>query len=94
MYKYLYMTEKVSDDINYDVPVFRSLGMKVPEISIENDSVDSNSNLSNIDITALYQKEPFESNDKTSSFSKTSFLLIILVFIILIITFYQYQLFS
>jgi len=86
------MTEKVSNNLEYDIPVFTSLGMRVPENPIEDISGDNNSNLSDIDITELYQKEPFESEDKTIRFSKTSFLLIFLVFIILIITFYQYKL--
>jgi hypothetical protein len=79
------MTEKVSNNLEYDIPVFTSLGMKVPENPIENGSSgNKNSNLSDIDITALYQKEPFESEDKTIRFSKTSFLLIFLVFIIIL----------
>jgi len=77
------MSEKVSDDVELDIPVFRSLGMKIPDQPIE-DGCD-NSNLSDIDVTALYQKEPFSENN-SKGFSKTSFILVFLVFIILIIT--------
>ena len=84
------MSEKVSNDLDYDIPVFRSFGMKIPDIPIEYEYNNNNSNLKDIDITALYQKEPFKSENPIS-FSKTSFTLIILVFIILIITFYQYK---
>ncbi len=73
--------EKVSDNVDLDVPVFTSLGMKISDKLIE----DGNNNLSDIDVTALYQLEPFSENN-SKGFSKTSFILVFLVFIILIIT--------
>jgi len=85
------MTEKVCADLDYDVPVFRSLGMKLPETI----SYDKKDDLNNIDITEIYQREPFNNNEiinnvQIKNYSKTSFLLIILVFIILVIITYHY----
>jgi hypothetical protein len=81
------MSEKVSDDLDYDVPVFKSLGLKLPDTI----DYDKNTDLNNIDITEIYQKEPFNNLDSNiKNYSKTSFLLIILVFIILVIITYHY----
>jgi hypothetical protein len=83
------MSEKVSDDLDYDVPVFTSLGLKLPETI----SYDKKDDLNNIDIAEIYQKEPFNSdigNSNISSFSKSSIILIILVFVIFVITTYYY----
>ena len=84
------MSEKVSDDLDYDVPVFTSLGLKLPETI----SYDKKDDLNNIDITEIYQKEPFNNsnidNSNIGSFSKSSIILIILVFVILVITTYYY----
>lgn len=85
------MTEKVCDDLDYDVPVFRSLGMKLPETI----SYDKKEDLNDIDITEIYQKEPFNNSEiinnvQNKNYSKTTFLLIILVFIIFVITTYYY----
>jgi len=84
------MSEKVSDDLDYDVPVFTSLGLKLPETI----SYDKKDDLNNIDITEIYQKEPFNNSDignsNIISFSKSSIILIILVFVILVITTYYY----
>ena len=83
------MSEKVSDNIDLDIPVFTSLPMKIEQQPIEYENNPDISGLKNIDITQLYQLEPFDSND-SKGFSKTSFILIFLVFIILIMTVYYY----
>lgn len=85
------MGRNVADDLDYDIPVFTSLGLKLPEVIIEDTPIDC---LNNIDIAELYQKEPFKNDDSykkiSSSFSKTSYFLIFLVFIIFLITLYYY----
>lgn len=83
------MSEKVSDNTDLDIPVFTSLPMKIAEQPIEHDHDSDISELKNIDITQLYQLEPFESKN-SNEFSKTSFILVFLVFVILLITIYYY----
>ena len=82
------MSKENSDNIDLDVPIFKSLGMKIDNLKNESDNdLDNKSNLENIDITKLYQKEPFESSQY---YSKTSFFLIFLVFIIFCIVIIYY----
>lgn len=83
------MSEKVSDNTDLDIPVFTSLPMKIEEQPIEHDHDSDISKLKDIDITQLYQLEPFSANN-SKEFSKTSFILVFLVFLILLITVYYY----